>query len=156
MIILDTPSGRFTYRVAGIAIVDGHVLLHKAVGQDYWILPGGRAELMEQASATLRREMLEEAGLHVNVGRLVWVTENFFAENNIRYHEIGLYFEMNTPTDSLTGRRLSFLGQEGAESIEFRWCPLDDLPMFQPHFLAGRLASLPTVTEHIVDSPPLS
>ena len=156
MIILDTPSGRFTYRVAGIAIVDDHVLLHRAVGQDYWILPGGRAEIMERASETLQREMQEEAGLHVTVGRLIWIVENFFSENGIGFHEIALYFEMATPTDSLAGQSMSFQGQEGADLIEFRWHPLDELPMFQPHFLAQRLASLPTVTEHVVDPPPLS
>ena len=156
MIILDTPSGRFTYRVAGIAIVDDHVLLHKAVGQDYWVLPGGRAEIMEQASATLQREMLEETGLHVNVGRLIWIVENFFVENEVPFHEIALYFEMNTPTDSLAGQRMSFMGHEGADEIEFRWCRLDELPTFQPYFLAPRLARLPAATEHVVGQPPLS
>lgn len=151
MIILDTPSGRFTYRVAGIAIVDDRILLHKAVRQDYWILPGGRAEVMERARETLEREMIEEAGLRVTVGRLVWVVENFFAEGDVRFHEIALYFEMTMTTDSLAGQRMSFVGQEGADTIEFRWHPLDELPEFQPHFLAGRLARLPSATEHIVD-----
>jgi len=155
MIIINTPSGRFTYRVAGIAIVDDHILLHKA-GGDYWILPGGRAEMMEQARTTLQREMLEETGLHVNVGRLVWITENFFVQDEVRFHEIGLYFEMNTPTDSLAGQSLSFMGQEGSKPIEFRWCPLDDLPAFQPHFLSERLAYLPAATEHVVHPAPAS
>ena len=30
MITFETPQGRFKYRVAGVAIVDGHVLLHRA------------------------------------------------------------------------------------------------------------------------------
>ena len=54
MVAFDTEGGRFTLRVAGIAIVDGHVLLHKAVDGEYWILPGGRAELMEEARDTLK------------------------------------------------------------------------------------------------------
>ena len=150
MIILDTSSGRFTYRVAGIAVVDDHVLLHRAVQSDYWILPGGRVEMMEQARDTLQREMLEEAGLPVTVGRLIWIVENFFVDGDVRFHEVGLYFEMNTPTDSLAGQRMSFLGQEGADEIEFRWCPLDELPPFQPRFLSAHLARLPTATEHFV------
>ena len=150
MIILHTDAGRFTYRVAGIAILDDHVLLHRSVGGDYWILPGGRAELMEQAAETLRREMLEETGLHVTVGRLIWIVENFYVEKDVRFHEIAMYFEMTTPADSLAGQRLSFMGQEGADAIEFRWHPLDDLPFMQPSNLATRLSSLPSATEHIV------
>ena len=30
MITFETPQGRFNYRVTGVAIVEGHVLLHRA------------------------------------------------------------------------------------------------------------------------------
>ena len=155
MITINTPTGRFSYRVAGVAIVDDHILLHKAVSSDYWILPGGRAEMMEQARDTLQREMQEETGLHVTPGRLIWIVENFFAEDGRDFHEIGMYFEMTTPTDTLAGQRMSFQGQEGAHTLEFRWHPLDELPDFQPHFLRNRLAALPSSTEHIVHQPSL-
>ena len=61
---------RFNYRVVGIAINDGRVLLHRAETDDFWALPGGRAELMEPASVTLQREMQEELGIEVQVLRL--------------------------------------------------------------------------------------
>jgi ADP-ribose pyrophosphatase YjhB (NUDIX family) len=69
MITFETPQGQFNYRVAGVAIVDGHVLLHQAQGEDFWTLPGGRLEAMETASDALRREMLEEAASAGRVSR---------------------------------------------------------------------------------------
>ena len=60
----------------GAVIVDGaaRVLLVKRrfeplAGQ--WSLPGGMLELGESLEAGLAREMLEETGLHVDVGPVV-------------------------------------------------------------------------------------
>ena len=38
---------RFNLRVAGVAIHKEQVLLHRAESDDFWALPGGRAEMME-------------------------------------------------------------------------------------------------------------
>jgi ADP-ribose pyrophosphatase YjhB (NUDIX family) len=71
MINLRTPFGRFNYRIVGVAMRGEEeqdqceVLLHRAVTDDFWALPGGRAELLEPADATLRREMREELGVEL-------------------------------------------------------------------------------------------
>ena len=39
---------------------------------------------MESAGAALRREMREELGVHVTVGRLLWLVENFFTFEGAR------------------------------------------------------------------------
>ena len=38
-ITFDLPQGRFLFRVVGVAIHDGHALLHRAVSDDFWSLP---------------------------------------------------------------------------------------------------------------------
>lgn len=38
------------------------MLLHKAEDDDFWALPGGRSQPLEPATATLRREMVDERG----------------------------------------------------------------------------------------------
>lgn len=45
----------------------GQVLLLKA--KDYWDLPGGRTQVGETETEALIRELAEETGLHVTVGR---------------------------------------------------------------------------------------
>ena len=146
MIHFPGEDGTFNLRVGGIAIADGHVLLQRVEPDRFWVLPGGRPVMMEAAADTLRREMLEETGLSVEVGRLVWIVENFFEWSGARHHEIGLYFEMSVPTRTLA----PFKGREGELEIDFAWSPLESLPFIQPRFLAGRLKSLPASTEHIV------
>jgi hypothetical protein len=44
---------RFNARVAGLALRDGHLLIHRAVHEPFWTIPGGTAELGEDSRATL-------------------------------------------------------------------------------------------------------
>jgi 8-oxo-dGTP pyrophosphatase MutT (NUDIX family) len=148
----DTVAGRFQYRVAGIATQDGHVLVHRFPEDDFWALPGGRAGIMELSAETLAREIFEETGLRVSVGRLVWVVENFFVYQGAQVHEIGFYFEMALSPGATVPESRSFLGQEGGKSLQFRWVPFEELRRLriQPDFLRDRLGSLPATTEHLV------
>lgn len=53
---------------------EGKVLLVKhSYGKNNWDLPGGKAEANESAEGTATREVVEETGLHVKVGRLTGI-----------------------------------------------------------------------------------
>ena len=150
MITFETSQGQFNYRVAGVAIVDGHVLLHQATGEDFWTLPGGRPAAMETASDALRREMLEEAALAVSVSRLLWIAENFFEYGGRRFHELLFCFEMTVP-DSVDPPA-TFHGTEGATELTFRWHPLDQLHTVRiaPIFLCEALRNVPKSIAHVI------
>ncbi|HSN78099.1 MAG TPA: NUDIX hydrolase [Anaerolineae bacterium] len=153
MITFDHDVTRFTYRVVGVAIEDGRVLLHKAEDDDFWALPGGRGELLEPAAATLRREMCEELGIEVAVVRLLWLVENFFRYRGLDHHELGLYFLMRTPADwPYRMRAEPFLGDEHGVRLIFQWFPLEALPALRvyPSFLASGLRNLPPSPQHVV------
>ncbi|MBK6795945.1 MAG: NUDIX domain-containing protein [Acidobacteria bacterium] len=92
MIRFEEGNNCFNYRVAGIAVHENSVLLHKSLNDDFWSFPGGRAEFGEPAEQTLMREMREEIGAEIEVVRLLWFAENFFTYDGFRYHEIGLLF----------------------------------------------------------------
>lgn len=155
MITFDKGNLRFTYRVAGVAIRDGKVLVQQPVEGGYCFLPGGRAELQEPARETLRREMQEELHVDVTVGKLLWVVENFFEHGGKSFHELGLYFSMIFPDDSpVIDTSKTFSVQEGHHEYVFQWRELDDLstvPVY-PSFLQTALQSLPDGTEHIVQN----
>ena len=79
--------------VGAVIIQDGKVVLVKRrfeplAGQ--WSLPGGRLELGETLEAGLAREMLEETGLHVQVGPVVDVFDRILLdpERKVRYHYV--------------------------------------------------------------------
>ena len=152
-ITFDLPCGRFLFRVVGVAIHDGRALLHRAVSDDFWSLPGGRGKVMEASSAALVREMQEELGMTVRVGRLLWLVENFFTYAGVAYHEIGVYYLMTLPDDAphLDTSR-TFPGQEDHNPLIFQWFPLSDLPALRlyPLFLRTGLQAPPEHTQHVV------
>jgi len=153
VITFDSASARFNYRVVGIALHAGRVLLHCAETDDFWTLPGGRGEMHEPAAHTLVREMREELKTEITIERLVWVVENFFDYDSKHYHELVFYFLMSSPPDSpLYNHGASFHGYDGNLHLIFEWQPLialEHLSLY-PAFLIRGLPNLPSGIEHIV------
>jgi ADP-ribose pyrophosphatase YjhB (NUDIX family) len=142
--------------VAGLALREGHLLIHRAVHEPFWTLPGGTAEIGEDSRATLVREMQEELGVATTVGRLVFLVENFFQFEDRDWHEIGWYYLMDMPLifPFFTDGRIVHEIVDGTNRLEFKWVPatraeLERLPL-PPVFLSGRIENLPAQTEHLV------
>jgi ADP-ribose pyrophosphatase YjhB (NUDIX family) len=153
-------SGRlFNFRVAAVIIEGNRVLLHRADYEDFWSLPGGRVEMLEDSREGLRREMLEELGEEVDIGRLVWVGENFFAFLFTDFHELGMYFEVALPEDSELRQRAEewWMVEDNGVKICFRWFELAEVEAMPivPGFLREGLVALPAATEHVVYRDPL-
>ncbi|MBM3935211.1 MAG: NUDIX domain-containing protein [SAR202 cluster bacterium] len=157
MISFNTDAGRFSHRVGAVAIRNGRFLAMMFEGQDYWFLPGGRVELNEPSEAALRREMEEEFGAEVRVGRLLWVLENFFPLRGVPFHELGLYYHVEMPE---SWRHIDsdepFEIIDGADRLTCRWHPLDSLDTFpvKPAVLSDALRAIPNETAHIVHLEP--
>ena len=153
MITIEEGNAKFVYRVAGIALRSDQVLLHRMIHDDFWSMPGGRGELLEPSPETLRREMREELGINVKIGRLLWVVENFFVEGGVHCHELGFFYLMSFPPDCLLYHTEGpFLGDEEGIELIFEWHQLDGLEetALYPSFFRKALASIPETTEHIV------
>lgn len=77
--------------IGGVVIRDGEVLLVRRAyppRAGEWSLPGGRLELGESLVEGVRREILEETGIAVEVGPLVEVFDRVHrdAAGRVRYH----------------------------------------------------------------------
>ena len=121
-------SDHLNYRVAGICVHDGHVLLHREEKDDFWVTPGGRPRLYESSRDALIREMDEEISTRVEVLRLLWVVENFFEYVGEQWHEIAFYYQMSLPEDSpYRDVGVDFTGQEGDVTLLFHWFPIEEI-----------------------------
>ncbi len=155
LIRLNAGSQRFQMRVAGLGFRDGHVLVHRAVHETFWTFPGGRAEIGETSEETLRREMVEELGVEVTVGRLLWSVENFFHYEEMDWHELGLYYLMEIPAGfPFDPAKIVHRIQDGDDELEFKWVRATrqalvalDIP---PYFIAEEIENLPPTSRHLV------
>lgn len=59
-------------------------------GRDIWMVPGGGIEEGETSKDAARREVREETGLEISVGRLIWHMEQITADGEQRFVN---YFE---------------------------------------------------------------
>ncbi len=154
MVSFDKEKSRFNYRVAGVAIHNGRVLLDSNSRNNYWVLPGGHPEMMEPMTEALRREVKEEIGADVEVVRLLWVLENFFSKTK-NIHELSFYFLMQIlPGSPLLESDGPFFGHEHNHKLTFQWFPLEEkvlreLPLY-PSYLAQALLELPPYPQHVV------
>lgn len=152
MLTFDRQDKRFNHRVAGACVHDGNVLLTHAEGEDFWLLPGGHVEFLEDTKTALHREIKEELGCAAEVGRLLWIVEDFFSLSGRTYHEIALVYEFQPSDPSVLQRTWTRNITDEGTPIEFRWFPLDDLKTLnlQPKFLKEVLPNPPTTPTHLI------
>lgn len=86
--------------VRGIVVRDGKILAvkHKnddGTEQEYWAIPGGGLEDMETIADGVKREMFEELGVKVEVGKLLFV-QQFISDREGYEEELELFFLVNS------------------------------------------------------------
>ncbi len=156
MISFDQDGKRFKYRVAGLCVHDGHVLLTKAEHEEYWILPGGKVELSEDTRTTLRRELLEETGYEAEIKGLIWIVENFFHLDETDHHELAFVYAISPTDPAILENTWTYETTDGDVSIELRWFELNHLEAIslQPAFLKPLLKVPPKTPRHMIVREP--
>lgn len=150
---MDLTFGQFNVRVAAVIIDNGHVLVHRELDADHWVLPGGRCRLLEDSCAALARELAEELEEPVEVGRLLWFAEMFFNHEGQQWHELSMFYEVRLAPASAWRDKLRTAGiQDGGVDLLFEWCPLARLTEINlvPYFLRDGLLNLPESTRHLI------
>ena len=99
--IKEKFGGHLRLRACGVLIENEEILLikHRGLGAHghLWIPPGGGVEFGSSITHNLKREFLEETGLEVEVGELLFVFE--FYDNPL--HAIELFFKVGSTGGTL-------------------------------------------------------
>jgi len=144
-----SDNQKFNYRVCAMIISEGKILAMKDERSPYYYLPGGRVEIGETAENAVVREVQEELGITAKILRPIWLNQAFFTEDvdNIHYHELCIYFLMDTTNTDLLSRGKIFTTKEGLRTHTFEWLEFDRLKdeYFYPLFLKKDICNLPEV-----------
>ncbi|NVM34997.1 MAG: NUDIX hydrolase [Candidatus Lokiarchaeota archaeon] len=166
MITFEKDGYIFVYRVAGVAIYDKKLLVHRSIIDDFWSLPGGRCEFLEISKDALIREMKEEIGVEIKIIRPLYFVENFFNYMEKDYHELSIFYLIKFPPDSkLIFENDTFHGKEHELGFEnddfygeeldliFKWVDIGEIETLRlyPLFLRKSLKNIKAFPEHIIN-----
>ena len=128
-ISFKTGEGRFNYRVTGLIIHEGKLLVMKDDNIGHYYLPGGRVHMHETTDAAVLREMREELQIEAKIVRPLWLNQSFFTLDgtNERFHELCLYYLMDVSQTDLLARGERFTYAEEGHVHEFVWMPFERL-----------------------------
>lgn len=106
--------------VRALILKDNQILLAKGVGSKFTFLPGGHIEVGESAKKSLKRELQEEMGAEVKVGKYLGVLEHSFSLANRFQHEINHIFLVE-----LVNNEQKIKSKEN--HLHFFWVNIDEL-----------------------------
>ena len=139
---------KFNYRVCAMIILENKILAMHDERSPYFYLPGGRVSMGETAEQAVIREMQEELGITPKIIRPVWLNQAFFTEDvdNLRYHELCIYFLMDISATDLLKNGEIFAKIEGKHTHVFEWLEFSRLKdeYFYPLFLKKEIFNLPS------------
>ncbi len=106
----------------GVAVLhDGRLLLirrGRGPGQGFWAVPGGKVDLGERLADAAVREVMEETGLAISVGPVVWVGESIGPGDPPEWHYTLVDF-LGAPTG---GSEI----EARDDAADARWVTLDE------------------------------
>jgi ADP-ribose pyrophosphatase YjhB (NUDIX family) len=155
-ILIKTQTRIFSYRVAGLLIQDGRVLLQRAGDDPAYAIPGGHVAFGETSEQALIREFREELNADILPIRLLWIGENFFPWGEKDCQQICLYYLAGLRDETSLPRDGIFYAQDEQErmktELEFSWIELSRLDQIELYPLPARekLRSLSAQIEHFV------
>ena len=146
MISYEENDNKFNFRVSAIILDNSgkRVLIHKIKNRDFWLLPGGRVEMMESTQEAVDRELREELDIGSFETKLAFISENFFPFMGKMYDELGFVYVVRLGEDSpLLKKEGLFEGLEG-EKYLFEWYDISKIREldFRPIFYVDEIENI--------------
>ena len=118
---INIDEYKLNIRAACIIKHNNKILFHKCKDKDYYCFIGGRVEIGENSEETIKREIKEELGKEIEITGYISTIENFFTEDNFKYHEYMFLYEaeFKEEKDKLIEETLDNI--EGKEYLKYYW-----------------------------------
>jgi ADP-ribose pyrophosphatase YjhB (NUDIX family) len=155
-LLFKTDQFVFSYRLAGILIKNGKVLLQRTLNDAGYAFPGGHATFPETNEETLMREFKEEIDADILVKDLKWVGEIFFPWQGKPCQQICLYYRIDLVDDTQIPLDGSFIARESFDGrtfdLEFSWIAIDEIDtiLLYPPIAKQLLLDLDGGVQHFV------
>lgn len=105
--------------VGAVLVEDGGLLLvrrRNEPGKGLWAVPGGKVRVGETLVAAAEREVMEETGLQVAIGDVIWVGQHISEHGHI----VLIDFAASVQSGTLLA---------GDDAMEAEWVPLQEAKM---------------------------
>lgn len=130
-ITIDVKGYKLNVRSAGVIIHNGKILLHRNVNSGHYALIGGRVEIGESSTDTIKREIKEELGKDIKITGYISTIENFFEINGSKYHEIMFVHKIEFTNEEDQKIEYTMQNIEGKEYLQYEWIDLDIIDEYQ-------------------------
>ena len=113
---------RIDVAVGVVYNAQGQVLVGQRVVQDLyfrkWEFPGGKVEAAETVEAALKREFLEEVGIHIGKSNHLMLVEHDYPDRHVRLH-VHVIREFQGQVQALEGQELRWVDLEHVHTLDF-------------------------------------
>lgn len=149
---VNCGDGLINIRVGAIIMQGGKFLMVGNGRSDYLYSVGGRIKFGETAEEAVKREVLEETGVEMEIDRLGFVHENYFvgdspSNNGKLIYEISFFFYMTVP-ENFSFKSGSFTEDGCTEYL--KWVSPDDKQTVYPEFFKKELKNPREYVMHFV------